>query len=469
MEARVAVLDMGKTNVKLNAVTLDGHLCETVATPNKVRDGPPWRYNDLEGLGEWALAELARFCRRHPVGHIIATGYGSGGVLVSNDPDGSGGGAALPMIDYEQLLPQDVAEAYPPLAGTFFDRGSAIMQASTHQARQLLWMALDQPAAVANARWYLGLPQYWAWQFSGVARSEFSTLGAQSHLWNVAERRFSPIVKTQGWQRLMPPFAHAGDVLGPIRNGLSRRFGLPEGIKVHVGAHDSSANFYRYQVAGLQDAVVVSTGTWIVALASGVNMESLDERRNMTLNSDMEGRPVAGALTMAGREFSYVAGQQRGIATANMAVIAELVAQGTFALPAFGTDGGQFPGTAGKGHIGGPLPTTAHERLALAVLYMALLTHACAQSLGPARRLVLDGSYLHDPAYASLVAMLRPEAETLFNAESHGVAAGAALLCSHASRDAAAPLALERPPRAVSLPDLPAYARRWRELSSCSN
>ena len=129
---RIAVLDIGKTNVKLSAVTRDGHVLETVSHPNTVLDGPPWRHHDLIGLGDWVLNALSDLCRRHPVEQVIASGHGSGGVLVGEDPDAGGDGAALPMIDYEQALPEGLDAAYAPLSGGFFDRGSAVMMAATH-------------------------------------------------------------------------------------------------------------------------------------------------------------------------------------------------------------------------------------------------------------------------------------------------------------------------------------------------
>ena len=35
-DATVAVLDVGKSNVKLSACTVDGYVCETLALPNAV-------------------------------------------------------------------------------------------------------------------------------------------------------------------------------------------------------------------------------------------------------------------------------------------------------------------------------------------------------------------------------------------------------------------------------------------------
>ena len=259
----------------------------------------------------------------------------------------------------------------------------------------------------------------------------------------------------------MPPFARAADVLGPVRPEMQARHGLPP-LRVHAGAHDSSVSFYRYQAAGLQDFAVLSTGTWIVALAGGVDPARLVEAQGMTLNADIDGRPLAGALTMGGREYAAVAGDQPGDAQADLATLARLVARGTMALPTFGNNDGQFPGSAGRGRIIGPMPETTAERHALAVLYCAQLTLACGNTLAPDRPWVLDGSFLRDPAFAGLVAALRPGQSTLETPESYGIAAGAALLCRRSLGPV--PLNLSRP-APLALPGLTDYAARWRALT----
>jgi sugar (pentulose or hexulose) kinase len=463
--ATIAVLDMGKSNIKLSAVTGAGAVVETISIPNPVLPGPPWRHHDLETIAEWVMASLAILCRGHPISNFVTSGHGSGGVLVGNDPDAPIGGAVLPMIDYEQQAPHGLNEAYLPLCGSFLDRGSVILQAMTHQGRQLYLMQREDPARFAKARWFLNLPQYWVWRLTGVARSELSIMGAQSHLWNVVEQRFAPIVESQGWQRLMPPLAPAWQSLGTIRTPLAARYGLPDDIQVHNGAHDSSVNFYRYQAAGLTGITVVSTGTWLVALADGVDPGLLDEQRNMTCNSDVFGKPLGGALTMGGREFHHVAGEQPYGAVADLALAAKLVRQRTYALPSFGAESGQVKGSAGRGRIMGPPPQDSAERLALAVLYLALLTVSCANILGAERNIVLDGTYLRDPLYARLVAALRPDAQTLENHDGDGVASGAALLCNHETRREPAPITLSLPQPLSALADLDAYAREWFQLT----
>ena len=101
----VAVLDVGKSNVKLSASTTDGHVVETLTLANAVLPGPPWRHHDMSAQYAFVLEGLATLSRRHPLAHFVASGHGSGGMLVGEDPDTHGTGLVLPMVDYEQPLP----------------------------------------------------------------------------------------------------------------------------------------------------------------------------------------------------------------------------------------------------------------------------------------------------------------------------------------------------------------------------
>jgi len=451
----VAVLDIGKTNVKLSAADADGTILETLSTPNLVLPAPPYRHHEILALEGWIIDALGRLGQRRPIEAIVTCGHGSGGVLVGEDAP------AMPMIDYEGEVPSSVNELYRRAVGGFRERGSPIMLGASHLARQMLWLETGWPEIFARARYFLGLPQYWAWRLSGVAASEFTVLGAQSHLWNVPEHRFAPIVDARGWAEKLPPFAAAWATLGPPTPEIARRAGLPPATRVLCGIHDSSANFYRYQAAGLRGLTVVSTGTWIVALSDATPPERLDEQRGMCRNSDPQGRPLAGALCMGGREFSLVAGEQPNEALADRAVLTGLVARGTFAVPCFGEEDGLLPGRARNGHIVGPRPRDAPERRALAVMLSALLTDLLLDVLGGDGDVVLDGTFCRDPLYPALVAALRPRQRIRFDLHGYGSAAGAALLAGHESRVAPAPLTL-RTPAPLDIAALSGYRARWR-------
>ena len=449
----VAVLDVGKTNVKLNLCDANGAIWETLSTPNPSRPGPPYRHHDVSALEDWVIEGLRALAARYGIAAVVACGHGSGGVLVDAV------GPVMPMIDYEQDIPPAIAARYRAIADSYAERGSPVMLGAAHLARQMLWLASEFPDAFARARWFLPLPQYWAWRLCDVAATEVTGLAAQSHLWDARAGRFAPIVAAQGWTRLMPPVTPAWARLGALRPEVAARVGAGP-VDVLCGVHDSSVNFYRYQAAGLTGLTVVSTGTWVVALSDEADPARLDERRGMACNADVYGHPLAGALTMAGREFAAIAGDADD-APVSPAVIARLVAAGTIALPSFGRDDGLFPGSAGRGRIIGPAPADAVERRALATLTVAMLMATCLEALGGTGRVVLDGPSARDPIYPALVAALCPGREVSRNLESYGTATGTSLLASHATRTVPVPIALE-PAAPLILPGLAEYHTRWR-------
>jgi sugar (pentulose or hexulose) kinase len=257
----------------------------------------------------------------------------------------------------------------------------------------------------------------------------------------------------------MAPLRPAWQSLGPIRGDLRRRHDLPDGINVLCGIHDSSANFYRYQQADLADIALFSTGTWIVGLAPIAQSTDFHVSDTSLCNADVDGRPLAGVLSMGGREFATLAGRAVDT-TATAADVAAVIRGGTMALPSFSDHDVLFPGTAGMGRIDGPPPSSPEERRALALLYVALLTDACFSALGEGDTIVLDGSFVEDSLYPSLVAALHPDRRTLYNTAAGGTAAGAALLAGHEKRKKPATIDM-RSPEPIELPDLAAYAARW--------
>ena len=97
--ARIAVLDIGKTNLKLLVASEDGWPLETHSIPNAVNTSDPYLAYDVVAVEGWFLDTLARVSQRHAIGAVIATAHGCGAVLVDDDKP------VLPMMDYEAVCP----------------------------------------------------------------------------------------------------------------------------------------------------------------------------------------------------------------------------------------------------------------------------------------------------------------------------------------------------------------------------
>ena len=385
----------------------------------------------------------------------MPTAHGCGGVLVDAD------GPVLPMMDYECRTSEAIDALYaaegPTYGEVFCSPGAGAMRI----AKQLLWQSQDWPAAFASATMYLTTAQYLAWRLGGRPASRYSQMAAQGHLWNPREGRPCDFVRRHGWDRLFPPFARAGDVLGHLTPEAARRTGLPPTVEILCGVHDSNGNLFRYTAAGWKDRAVLSTGTWMIAFVRGRGFETLEARRAMVSNLDVDGEPVASTLTMTGREYAILAGEEQAGDDEALAAIPGLLARGTTALPSFVQDDGAFPGSGERGRIEGPAPQGAAEHNGLAALYAAFTAHLCLSALKAESPVVVDGGFAPNAAFCRVLAALRPERPVSASQSRDGTALGAALLWNRFTRpgpvDSVAVDAM--PPAAI--PGLQEAYTRW--------
>lgn len=427
---RIAVLDIGKSNLKLLVASDDGWPIETMLVPNAATSSGPYLAYDLAALEAWFLDALAGVARRHAIGAVIVTAHGCGAVLTD------GRSAVLPMMDYEAASPPEIDRAYalmaPPYAEVFCSNGSGAMRL----AKQLLWQETACPAEFARATCYLTTAQYVAMRLGGRSASEISQLAAQGHIWDAVGRRPSSIVRARGWDRLLPPLADAGAVLGTVSEAVMRRTGLSPATEILCGVHDSNANLFRYKTAGLREASVLSTGTWVIGFNRGLDPAELDRDRAMVLNIDVDGETVPSTLTMTGREYDLIRRDHVADDAEVLAAIPKLAAQRTLALPSFVGDDGLFSGAGRRGRITGRAPDAPAEWQALAVLYAAFTASHCLDALASKGRIIIDGGFAANVPFARVLATLRPNQLVSASQSRDGTALGAALLWKRHARTA---------------------------------
>jgi L-fuculokinase len=453
--AAVAVLEVGRTDVKLLAIGRDRTIRSSRQAPNALRTGEPYPHCDSEHLWRWLMAALADLGERFLIEAIVPTGYGATAALVGDAE------LALPILDYEAEPPAAIAAGYAEVAPWFEECFCPIGPAGRTLGRQLFWQSRCFPEEFAQARWILPLPQYWAWGLCGVPASEVTSLGAETQLWNPRERRFSSLVEGQGWGDRLPPLRNAWDVLGPLQFEVADKTGLPVETPVLCGIRDESAVLARYLAAGLEDfALILGTAQPIICNPS-LPLDRLVPLRDTASCTDLLGRPVACARFIGGREHAAIAGPEGLAAHPTLAEAEALIEQRVMALPSFARTGGPFPGTGGKGRISGRRPRTPAARAALASLYVALMASVGLDLLDAGSDVVIDGGLADDPLFAALLAALRPGQPVLVTTERHGRALGAAVLADWADRRTPVQLAL-RVVEPAPISGLADYAQDWR-------
>ncbi|WP_077033938.1 hypothetical protein, partial [Pelomonas sp. KK5] len=362
MQDLTLVIDIGKSNAKLALIDAAGEVLASTKTANvSVQDE---RYGYL-ALGTGRLADWlhdgvpALLAGRVP-SRISVTTHGAAFCALGDD------GLLLPPIDYEWDGYGDTTAGFEASLANFAHHGSPRLPLGLNAGRQIDYVERRWPELLPRLRCWLPYPQYWAWWLGGEAVSELSSLGCHTGLWAPAERRFSDWALARGVAGRFAPLRQAWETIATLRPALARAWRLPETVEVLAGVHDSNACLARY-LREEPEATVVSTGTWCIVMAPGADTTRLAPQRDELVNVAIDGRPVATARFMGGREFEAICdGADPALATAQ--ALAEVLRGGWMALPAFADGGGPFMGRRGS-IVGGEPP----ERLrpALAALYCA--------------------------------------------------------------------------------------------------
>lgn len=449
MSGATAVLDIGKTNVKLALFAPEGTLLWERSTPNRVCPGPPYPHADVEAIWRFLIGALGAANHAHRIGAIVTTTHGCAGALID------GRGLVLPILDYEYAGVDEIEASYAGLRPPYASTLSPKLPGGLNLGKQIAWQKARFPEAFASAEHYLTYPQYWAWRLSGIAASEVTMLGAHTELWEPLEGRYSSLASALGLGRLTPPLQPAWRDLGPIRPEVAAATGLDPKTRVHSGVHDSNASLLPHLASRTPPFTIVSTGTWVILMAVGLGVEGLRAEDDMLANVDVEGRPTACARFMGGREYSAIVGDARG--DLGPAALERVIASGAMALPCFAPQGGPFADRSGE--IRGDF--AASDRPALATLYVALMTDLMLTKLGArAGDLIVEGGFVANPAFGPLLAALRPEQRVLAGGDAAGAARGAALLAHWPPAGVAATGIGAIAPSALG--GLDAYRQSWR-------
>lgn len=415
-----AVLDVGKTHVKLRVFDAAGHVVEHRDRPNQGVSSPQG-YTALNtgGIEAWLWESLASLSHRARIGRLIATTHGAAFAALDDD------GLVLPMVDYEFDAYADQREAYALAVGDLRETLSPHLPMGLNAARPWYWQAREFPAEFSRARTLLPYPQYWAWRLSGVAASEVSSLGCHTHLWSPANRSWSRLVQQEGWARRFAPMRSAWEVLGPLRPELAQRLGLSRDCVVHTGVHDSNACLARY-LRRWPAMTLVTSGTWTVVMACGGRTDALDLSSDMLANVSVAQDAVPTARFMGGRDHAALcAGAPPDAARASLVQV--LNDEGIRALPT----------PHGPQVLHGDLDVTAQladalsaaERATLASLYCAQMTASRVRLLDAPSPLVIEGPLARNAAFIDCLSALLPEHDCrVADDEVEGTARGAWML-----------------------------------------
>ena len=443
----IAVIDIGKTNVKLALFDATGALLWQRSQTNAPVPTGLYPHADVDHIWAFLLEALHAANARHKIDVIVPTTHGATGALLDDH------GLVLPIMDYEFLRLDEIETLYAPLRPSFAQSYSPKLPTGLNLGRQIAWQAWGYPEAFARAQYFLTYPQYWVWRLTGALASDVTSLGCHTDLWLPKAACPSALADHLGVSKKMPPLLRSWSEAGLLKPELAAQTGL-DPVPVLCGIHDSNAALLPYLLTRPAPFTVLSTGTWVVLMSVGHPLDNLRAEDDMMANIDATGRPIACARFMGGREYAEISGDCT--APPGAQVVEELIARAVLALPAFSPHGGPY--AARKGQITGTL--RPDERSSLATLYCALMSDHILTRLGVTRGdIIVDGSFAKNELFCQILAQLRPEQTIICATDQAGTARGAAMLVNWPRSQ------IEIDTRIIAasqIPTLLAYRETWR-------
>ena len=449
--ARVAVIDVGKTNAKV--VLLDGTSGTEIAvrrTPNRVVAAAPYPHYDVEALWKFILSALAEFASTPGFDAISITTHGASAALLDAQ-----GRLALPVLDYEFEYPEAIREAYDRLRPDFAETCSPRLSGGLNLGAQLHFQKTAFPDYFGRVATILTYPQYWAFRLTGVVANEATSLGCHTDLWLPGGGTYSPLVDRLDIRSLMAPVRPAFDALGLLLPDICDRIGLTKPVPVFCGIHDSNASLLPHLMRREAPFAVVSTGTWVVCFAVGGNLSGLDPSRDTLANVDAFGRAVPSARFMGGREYEILTdGLEPATDDALAEVLGAVIARSVMVMPNVAAGSGPYPGR--RMEWLGNAQSDAERRVA-ASLYAAMMTATCLDLIGNRGPIVVEGPFAANAIYLrALATAAGREVIVLPGGAPTGTAQGAGLLTGIRLQPGE-----ER--SVLADPALEAYCRQWRD------
>ena len=293
-----AVFDIGKTNKKF--FLFDKNYQEVYreyATFDEIKDEDGYPTENLEALQIW-LKEIFYRVLENEEFSIKAINFSTyGASFVHLDENGE---ALTPLYNYtkeiDAHLVDEFYEKYGPELELTRTTGSP-KSGLLNSGMQLYWLKHTKPEIFKKIKYSLHLPQYLSFVFTGIPISEYTSIGCHTSLWNYETKDYHNWVYAEEINKILPPIVSTETSINMNYNGKR--------IKVGVGIHDSSSALLPYVRSVKKPFVLVSTGTWSIALNpfSDVPLTTEETEAGCINYMRINGKPVKSSRLFLGNEY----------------------------------------------------------------------------------------------------------------------------------------------------------------------
>ncbi|MBC8767689.1 carbohydrate kinase [Arenibacter sp. BSSL-BM3] len=258
-EKVTAVFDIGKTNKKF--FLFDKNFQEVYREYTRfenINDEDGYPTEDLERLKIWLKEVFDRIldAKKYNITSINFSTYGASLVHLDENDE-----VLTPLYNYTKEISKDVIDSFNEKYGPELDfavtTGSPV-SGLLNSGIQLYWLKHTKPEIFKRIKYSLHLPQYISFIFTGIPVSEHTSIGCHTALWDYTNKDYHDWVYKEGINKILPKIVSTETSINMNYNGKR--------IKIGVGIHDSSAALLPYIRSVRKKFILVSTGTWSIAM-----------------------------------------------------------------------------------------------------------------------------------------------------------------------------------------------------------
>ncbi|AOW17773.1 carbohydrate kinase [Polaribacter vadi] len=293
-----AIFDIGKTNKKF--FLFDNKYKEVYreyTSFEEIEDEDGYPTENLAALQTWLKEVFYRVLKSEEftIKAINFSTYGASFVHIDEN-----GNPLTPLYNYTKEIDSDLQDGfynkYKPELEITRTTGSP-KSGLLNSGMQLYWLKHTKPEIFKKIKYSLHLPQYLSFVFSGIPVSEYTSIGCHTSLWNYETKDYHNWVYKEGINKILPPIVSTETSINMNYNGTR--------IKVGVGIHDSSSALLPYVRSVKKPFVLVSTGTWSIALNPFSDGPlTVDETEAGCINyMRINGKPVKSSRLFLGNEY----------------------------------------------------------------------------------------------------------------------------------------------------------------------
>jgi len=298
IENVTAVFDIGKTNKKF--FLFDANFQEVYRAYRKFdaiadEDGHPTE--DLNRLKDW-LKEVFDSILDATAYNITSINFSTyGASLVHLDENYE---VLTPLYNYTKPIPQEIIDSFYEKYGPEDDFTQATGSPSSgmlNSGMQLYWLKYTQPEIFKKIKYSLHLPQYISYIFTGIPVSEHTSIGCHTALWDYSKKDYHDWVYKEEIHKILPVIVSTETSFNMNYNGKR--------INIGAGIHDSSAALLPYIRSVDKKFILVSTGTWSIALNpfSDEALSRSDVKKNCINYMRINGKAVKASRLFLGNEY----------------------------------------------------------------------------------------------------------------------------------------------------------------------